>query len=274
MKRFLIALTLLLLLLPVMAKASDDFKVIAGTSLVEDIVNDLTDGRATILTLIPGASCPGHGDTKASDVVFAAHAELAVLPAFQKNLPPVVNLFKAANNDRLHMEIVDLVGNWMMPPIQREAIMQISRALIKARPDWVADIEAKKQNRLRRLEEAERTVQTQLQPLHGMPVIAAKMQADFLAWTGLSVQATYGGLEEMTPNTMAALINDNRKKNIVAVIDNLQSGASVGRPLAEELGVSHLVLSNFPGSSSVAIDYFSLLNENVEQLLRLRGSQR
>ena len=57
-----------------------------------------------------------------------------------------------------------------------------------------------------------------------------------------------------------------RGKNVVAVVDNLQSGADAGRPLAEELHVPHVVLSNFPGSLPGTEDYFDLLNYNVRLL--------
>jgi zinc transport system substrate-binding protein len=53
------------------------------------------------------------------------------------------------------------------------------------------------------------------------------------------------------------------------VVDNYQSGAEAGLPLALELDVPHAVLSNFPGSSEDVPDYFSLLRHNVDQLIRL-----
>lgn len=272
MKRWLFLLVVSFFSGSVLAQSPVEFKVIAGTSLVEDIVRDLTDGKAKILTLVSGASCPGHGDMKATDAVFAADAQLAILPLFQKNLPPIRNLFATVNNGDMHIEIVDLSGNWMAPPVQRDAVMHISRILMAARPAWAANIEEKTQKRLQRVNEAERMLQRQLRPLHNKPIIAAKMQADFLGWAGFSIVATYGGSEEMTPSAIVEIVDKNRGRPIIAVIDNMQSGAEAGRPLAEELKVPHLVLSNFPGSSSAATDYFSLLDENIKSLLSLSNT--
>ena len=98
---------------------------------------------------------------------------------------------------------------------------------------------------------------------------AAEMQAEFARWAGLDVLRAYGRAEDLSAGDLAGLLDNVRDKNVRGVIDNLQSGADAGLPLALELKVPHLVLSNFPGSAPDVPDYFSLLRANAEQLARL-----
>ncbi|HAK22638.1 MAG TPA: ABC transporter substrate-binding protein, partial [Desulfovibrio sp.] len=62
-------------------------KLIAGTSLITDVLQALCGGNAEILTLVQGSSCPGHEDVKTGDFVFASHADLIVLHAWQERMP-------------------------------------------------------------------------------------------------------------------------------------------------------------------------------------------
>lgn len=62
-------------------------KIVAGSSLLADIVLDLADGKASVLTMVPGSSCPGHEAVKTTDLLFAARADLILVHAFQRELP-------------------------------------------------------------------------------------------------------------------------------------------------------------------------------------------
>ncbi len=244
-------------------------KVVAGTSLVEDIIQDLTDARADVLTLISGASCPGHGDMKASDVVFVSQAQLVIVPAFQRNMPSLKQLLTAAENPKIEVEAIDINDNWMVPQAQIDATRKISDILQKKRPEWSPSIQEKTIARINKIQQAQQQTEAALKNLKGRHVVAAKMQADFLTWAGLSVVATYGQVEEMTPKNIAAVIDRAHGERILGVIDNMQSGTNVGKPLAEALEVPHITLSNFPGSSADTADYFSLLKENIKTLTQL-----
>ena len=82
MRRLIFALPSILLLSIftfTAAFAAEPLRVVAGTSLITDIVNDLTAGDSEVLTIIQGSSCPGHENAKTQDFVFAAKADLVLI---------------------------------------------------------------------------------------------------------------------------------------------------------------------------------------------------
>jgi zinc transport system substrate-binding protein len=245
-------------------------KIVAGTSLIEDVVLDLTDGQAKIQTLIPGSSCPGHNDVKTSDFVFAADADLVLLHPFQRNMSEVAAMMKAVHKAGAQIIIVDGKGSWLIPENQKRAVRDIAAILIAAAPEGTRNlINARLKRRLGNIEQAETESLAKLASLKNIPVVACAMQAEFLRWAGLDVVETYNRAEEMTPRDVANLIDLTRGRGVAGVIDNYQSGAQAGLPLALELKTMHLVLSNFPGSSDDVPDYVSLLRHNVRQLAQL-----
>ncbi len=266
MKRFPILVVVpLFLASSAIAAGIDTLNVVAGTSLVEDIVRDLTAGRVTMVTITPGSSCPGHSDLKATDMAFTVSADVALVHQYQTSMPQVKSLLAAANT-HLRVERLSTQGNWTIPSIQEEATRRIGQILTAVRPQWAAGIQSRTAARLERIAAAKAQAEKRLAPLAGKSVLASAMQADFVRWAGLRVVKEYGRAEDMTPRDLVGLMEAARGKNVVAMVDNLQSGADAGRPLAEELHVSHVVLSNFPGSLPGTEDYFDLLNYNVRLL--------
>jgi len=97
LRAFVIAFALLLLCCSIPNAQAAPLKVIAGTSLIEDIVRDLTGGDAEIITIIQGSSCPGHENIRTTDFVFAAKADIVLLHSFQKDLPQITSMLDAVN---------------------------------------------------------------------------------------------------------------------------------------------------------------------------------
>lgn len=270
MRRLLLLLLPLLLACPALAAGADTLRLVAGTALVEDIVLDLTAHRVAMVTITPGGSCPGHTDLKATDMAFAASAEAALVHQFQAGMPQLQGML-AATNGKLRVETLPIRGAWTIPAVQEEATRRIGQLLATLRPAWAADIHTRVAGRLARLAAARGQAEKRLAPHRGKAVLAAAMQAEFVRWAGLDVVREYGRSEDLTPRELADLVEAARGRRIAGVVDNLQSGAEAGRPLAEELRVPHLVLSNFPGFAPGAGDYFGLLEHNLRQLALLAG---
>lgn len=266
MRRFsLLVVVLLWLGCPAVTAGGDALKVVAGTSLVEDIVLDLTARRVAMVTITPGSSCPGHTDIKATDMAFAADADVALVHQFQVNMPHVKSML-AATNPRLRVEVLAIRGAWTIPSVQEEATRRIAEILAAVRPPWQAEIRQRSAARVERIAAERARAQQRLAPLAGKAVLAAGMQAEFVRWAGLTVVAEYGRAEDLTPRDLVGLMEAARGKRVVGVVDNLQSGADAGRPLADELRVPHVVLTNFPGSLPGTEDYFGLLGYNIRRL--------
>ena len=266
----LVLLLALALVRPGPAVASEEpLKVLAGTSLIEDIVTDLTGGRAEIVTLLPGSSCPGHNDVKAADLLFAAKADAVIIHSFQLELPQIRNAMDSAKRPDFPLTVPRVEGSWLVPGVQKEAVRIIAEALSVARPAEAGLIRERAERRLEAVDRLEKESLARLAQVKGRLVAASAMQAQFVRWAGLETLAEYPRAEEMHTRRVAELVVEAREGRLAGVVDNLQSGPEAGLPLARELKVPHLVLSNFPGYAAEAPDYFSLVRINVAKLAGL-----
>lgn len=269
MKKIIACICLMLFFSTVTAHAAERLRIIAGTSLISDIVSSLTEGHSDILTLIQGSSCPGHENANTGDYVFAATAKLLLIHPFQRHLPQVRAMLKATDNAGLTIVEVSPRGSWLIPDVQKTAVLEIAEALKNAAPDLATSIDQQVQARLHAVDAAAAACLSKLKVVQGKRVIAATMQAEFARWAGLEVVQTFGRAEDVTARGLTEILAASKGANLSGVIDNYQSGPDTGLPLALELGVPHVVLSNFPGSSADVPDYFSLLRHNVALLQML-----
>ena len=224
-------------------------RFVVGTSLIADILSDLLP-EAKILTLSQGSSCPMHGDMKSQDAFAASEADMILIHDFQTKMPAIHGVLTAAAHPGLRLESLQLGGNWMTPPVQKAASQMIAQRLVKAFPAITSMVDEHLAQRLVKIDALSLELETQLAPIRGCPVIASERQADFLAWAGFKVEATYMRAQDLSPMALIQLIRLGRDKGIVAVIDNQQSGADLGGALASELKIPHVTLSNFPVPNS------------------------
>ncbi len=267
----LMALLCLTWLSPARADAASGLKIVAGTSLIEDIVQDLTGGQAAIRTLIPGSFCPGHDTAKTTDFVFAAGADLVLIHPFQRDMPGVDSVLETTGNGKRRLVALEPRGSWLIPETQKQAVRAIAAVLEEAAPEQAETIAGRARERIARVDRAVRDTAPLRAAIRGKAVAAASMQAEFVAWAGMTVIAQYGREEDMSPRAVVRLVEDLRGKPVAGIVDNFQSGADAGLPVALELGLPHAVLSNFPGFSETVPDYCTLLRHNLEQLARLGG---
>jgi len=127
MKKAAVFLWLVLLFCSTASQAADAVRVVAGTSLISDIVADLTQNRCEILTLNQGSSCPGHENASTGDYVFAARANLLLIHPFQRNLQQVSAMLAAVDNPKLKVAEVSPRNSWLIPQVQKQAVNEISR---------------------------------------------------------------------------------------------------------------------------------------------------
>ena len=263
---FLCALAVSLVLCA--SAAAQGLKVVAGTSLIEDVVRDLTGNRAEMLTLIQGSSCPGHDHGKTRDFVFAASADLILVHAFQRHMPLVADMLVSVDNAAA-LVVLEGKGSWLVPHNQKAAVLAVAEALKAIAPQEAAAIDTRAATRLARVDKAQEESLRLLSPVRGKSVAVANMQEEFVAWAGLRVAASYGRAEDMSARGLAGMVDRLKDQPLSGVVDNVQSGAEAGLPLALELKVPHVSLSNFPGSDESVPDYFSLLQVNTAKLAGL-----
>ena len=253
------------------AGADPSRRVLAGTSLIDDIVGDLMPGQVAMETFAPGGSCPMHTDLKVSSVVFASKAQIAIFHDGQQRMAMLQNLLKSAGNKNLRTAYLKVRGNWMVPEVQAEASRQVASQLEAAFPDLAGSIRGRLEKRLATVAAAGADARKALSAAQGARVACDQRQADFLRWAGLTVVREYDSSAELSPRHVADLVNALRGEKIAAVVDNFQSSSELGPALARELRLPRIVLSNFPMTGTREEgDYLSLLASHARKLGALR----
>jgi zinc transport system substrate-binding protein len=164
---------------------------------------------------------------------------------------------------------MDIQGNWMTPPVQKEATDKITAALCQVdsqnstlyqqlAAEYTAEVSVKETELKTRIESVD---------LSAVNVLCAEQQAGFVSWVGLNIVTTYGRPDSLTPQVVRDLVDTGRNSGVSLVIDNLQSGQDAGEAIAEELGAARIILSNFPGGFTDTENWEKAIDKNVQLIL-------
>ena len=102
--------------------------------MIAQIVERVGGDKVSVVNIIPPAQCPGHFDVKPGDIQKLADAKLFIIHNWQGEKFSD-DLIASANNKNLTTVKVELAGNWMTPPVQRDATDKIAAALAQIDPD-------------------------------------------------------------------------------------------------------------------------------------------
>ncbi|SHJ49504.1 metal ABC transporter substrate-binding protein [Desulfofundulus thermosubterraneus] len=265
------AIILVILLLAISgcaAKESPKLKVATGTSLIADIVKNVGGDKVETVNIVPPAACPGHFDLKPGDVQKLAKARLFLRHDWQGKMF-TKELIESVHNRDLQVVEVAVAGNWMAPPVQKEAVTKIAGILMEKDPSNMAYYKQNADRLVSQIESKGKETLSRLQAAGagGVKVLCSDMQQGFLKWAGFDVVATYGRPEELNPQKMQELINKGKQAGVKLVVDNLQSGPDAGKGIAKELGAVQVTISNFPGGLPQTDTWSAALDKNVELLL-------
>lgn len=266
MRRMLLALVCCLLL-AVPAQAQPSLRLVAGTTMLADILTDLCP-KAKVRTLIPGGACPGHYDLRASDMTMLAEADALFLHPWQPGLENIRALVDAVSNPRLRTMVVSEPGNAMVPEVHARYVRAMAAMLAELAPQWRKEVEVAAQDRLKRVAALDARLSTRLREAGATrtPVVCAAMLRSMVDWAGFPVAVDFSRPGDMTPEQMAAVMDQGRSGGAGLVVDNLQSGDG-GRGVAEELDAQRVVLSNFPGGFPGIKTWEATMEANVRRLL-------
>jgi len=243
-------------------------KVVTSTSMIAQVVERLGGDRVDVVNIIPPAQCPGHFDVKPSDIQKLADADLFFFHGWQGEKFSE-DLIASANNPDLTVIKIDLLGNWMTPPVQQEATETITAALCQADTENSAAYQtaaAKYKDKIA-AKEAEIKARLAQASLSRINVMCAEIQAGFVIWTGLNVIASYGRADSLTPQVVKILVDVGRETRVSLIIDNMQSGQDAGAGIAEELGCTRIILSYFPGGFDNTETWEKAIDRNIELIL-------
>ncbi|MFC1985752.1 metal ABC transporter substrate-binding protein [Chloroflexota bacterium] len=247
-------------------------KVVTSTSLMAQIVERVGGDMVDVVNIIPPAQCPGHFDVKPGDIQKLADADLFLLHGWQGEMFSDELIASANNPDLTAVKIDVKVGentNWMTPPVQQAAVDKIvttlsqvdsknSSAYQKSATEYKDSVVAR---------EAEIEVRLAPKNLASINVMCADQLPNFVKWTGLNVVATYGRPDSLTPQVVKELVDKGREESVTLIIDNLQSGQDAGAGIAEELGCTRIIISNFPGGFENTETWEKAVERNIELIL-------
>ena len=245
-------------------------EVVAGSSLIQAIIRDLTGTQRRLSSLLPPGMCPGHFDVRPSDIEALADCRALIIHEWQRPMANVKGIIEAAGLSETRIKVAKPEGNWMVPAVQAEAVRSVARILAEVQPEGAARRAERAAARSkavllfgaevkRRLEQAE---------VAHVRVLCDEMQAPFVKWAGFDIVAAYGRPEELSVADIQKLIQQARKDGVVLVIDNLQSGdTKISEALARDADAIQVVLSNFPGAFEDTQTWEKALQKNVDLLL-------
>ncbi|MCK5862097.1 MAG: zinc ABC transporter substrate-binding protein [Candidatus Hydrogenedentes bacterium] len=243
--------------------------IIAGTSLIADIIADLTDASVSTYTLLPSSSCPSQFDLKTSDISRLEQAQLIFLHPWQLKLANIRRVLDAAEVPESRIHVVEVPGNWMLPGVQTAAAVALSETLRDLYPEQRGIIAERAERRIARIHKIEDRERETLPPsaISDIAVLCNEMQAPFIRWLGFDVVEGYARSEDWSVSEMKRLVQLGNERKIMLVIDNLQNGSlRMSETLARNTNAVSIVLSNFPNGFPNTPTWEAAFTENMNRL--------
>jgi zinc transport system substrate-binding protein len=244
--------------------------IMAGSSLIANIIQDVADDKVETRTLIPPGTCPGHYDVKPSDIVALANSKALFIHDYQEYFTNITGAIEAAENPDLTVTVINVTGNWMVPAVQAEAVDKIAQALGELDPENAAYYQQRAADREQAILAKGEEVESELQGagVEGVKVLCAEMQQGFVNWAGFNITATFGRPEDLSPADVNQLITEANQAGVVLIIDNLQSGsATLGASIEQDVEAIPVTISNFPGGFENTETWEKAIDKNVDLLL-------
>jgi len=242
--------------------------IVTSTSLLSQIAERVGGNLVEVTNIIPPAQCPGHFEVKVSDIEKLANAEIFFMHGWQGEMFTDA-LIESAENPDLTKVVVNIEGNWMTPTVQVQAIDEITVQLVQADSDNADIYQQAAQDMKDTIEAKGVEVQDRLagEDLASINVMCAEQLAGFIGWVGFNIVATFGRPDSLTPQVVQDLVDQGREEGVTLVIDNLQSGADAGQPVALDIGCYRIILSNFPGGFDDTETWEKAIDRNIDIIL-------
>lgn len=251
--------------------------IMAGSSLIANIIQDVADDKLETRTLIPPGVCPGHYDVKTSDIEALANSKALFIHNFQQDYENVTGAIEAAENPDLVIVVLNVTGNWMVPAVQAEGVGKIAQALGEIYPENAVYYQGNATERAQSILDKGEDIRSEFKGagVEGVKVICAEMQAGFVKWAGFDIVATFGRPEDLSPSDAVQLIGEAEQADVALIIDNLQSGAAtLGASIEQDVLAITVTISNFPGGLENTETWEKAIDKNVDLLLEALNEWR
>ncbi len=272
-----LAAHLLVALLVSLSCSRPSADIVAGSSLIAGVAQDIAGDKLEIHNLIPPGMCPGHYDVKPSDVETLANSKAFIIHNWQQDKANIIGLIDAADNPELIVKVIDVPDAPMVPEVQSEAIDKIAQALSEIDLANSEYYQGRAEERTQAILAKGQEVKNRLQEgkVSQAKVICSDYQAGFISWAGFDVVATYGRPEDLSVAEVEKLINQAKQAGVALVIDNLQSGATAtSEAIAKDIGAIQVIISNFPGGFEGTETWEKAVDKNVDLILEALAQWR
>ena len=241
-------------------------RVVTGSTMLAELVRDVSGGAAQARTLVPPGACPGHFDASPADLLALAEAGLFLRHPFQGF---VDERLLRMGLDGLSITVVEHEGALTVPSNYVRAARIVAGALEDRLPQGVLE------ENLRRVERDAQEVEREARALlkgRAAPVMASMLQKEFLSWLGLRVVGEFDR-RESSPADFAGLVRAGREEGVAIVVGNVQRGDKEASALAGELGARCVMLSNFPGTAPGNATWRGLVLWNARRIAEGLGNR-
>ncbi len=240
--------------------------IIATTSVISSVIDDISGKQIKVSTLVPAGSCPGHFDLKIGHLVTIEKKGILFAQGYEEYLTKIKDSIK---NPKFTIYIVDVDGNWLIPANQITVYKKVADILSKLYPQKKHLYTKNITRAVKRIKITDKSAKEMIinKKMYGLPVICNSHLKDFLEYLGFKVVATYGRKEEFTPEIIRNLLTEAKNNNVKLIIDNIQAGQDTGKVLTKHLNIPHSYISNYPGVFPNTQTLRQTLCENIKKIV-------
>ncbi len=226
-------------------------------------VEEVGGNRVDAIALVQPGICPDHFDVRPSIVSEINNASMVVYHGIEPWLEDLIN---ASENTKIKKLL--LQGPWGTPELAKGKINSIRDALIEIDPKNKSYYEKNAADISLELDALNQKIKADAQKIgvSEYKAIVMAWQKPFSEWIGLQVVETYQPPETLSVQNVENLVQKGKDEGVTFVIDNLQSGTTLGGQMAEEIGGRHIVFSNYteaiPGTDTIS----EMIQYNADQL--------
>ena len=245
----------------------DEFSIVCANSLLADFASNVVGDLASVQYMMPSGVCPSHYDSRPSDAVMVAGADVIVMMGWEGWLNGLIG--SIGNDDATLIKCMGL-GDQNLPTDAKGFVDKIATDLAAVMEDDAAAINANAATYKDEIDAkaVELEARVQAAGATGRTVVVMEWQKAFVEWLGFEVEFSFGPPEEMSVGDQLEVSSAASEDDVVLMIDNLQSGAEFGALVASETGVTHVVLTNFPDATPNIHTYLEMIDYNTEQLIK------
>jgi len=239
-------------------------KIVVTTTVLGDFTERVGGDKIELTILDSSGMCPADYDTKPEHILAVENADLLL-----KHGVPGEAWLQDILSSASTIPPINSVGNspWNLPSNALLIVDNITDALkdIDLNSENDAYYEQNAVDLKMEISNTADEIKQEAEQLNvsDIKVISMIYWKAFLTWLGYNVTGSF----DVTPTAseIQTLVDMAKDENVSMVISNYQSGTEYGATIAQEVGITHVELTNFPGPFGVD-SYVEMLRYDADKL--------